>query len=106
MESAAEGLLDFPDFFENMSVKRKKLLKKVRKGYAFLNIFSIFVKNLLQLTLMDNVMGMRRIFFLAVMSLVAFGSSIAQSVEEKTPVDLRGVWQLSLIHISEPTRPY
>ena len=34
-------------------------------------------------------MGMRRIFFLVVMSLVAFGSSIAQSAIEKAPVDLR-----------------
>ena len=39
-------------------------------------------------------MGMRRIFFLVVMSLVAFGSSIAQSAKEKAPVDLRGVWQM------------
>ena len=32
--------------------------------------------------------------FLVVMSLVAFGSSIAQSAKEKAPVDLRGVWQM------------
>ena len=42
-------------------------------------------------------MGMRRIFFLVVMSLVAFGSSIAQSAKEKAPVDLRGVWQMCFI---------
>lgn len=47
-------------------------------------------------------MGMRRIFFLVVMSLVAFGSSIAQSAKEKAPVDLRGVWQMCFYRSDAP----
>ena len=47
-------------------------------------------------------MGMRRIFFLVVMSLVAFGSSIAQSVKEKAPEDLRGVWQMCFYRSDAP----
>lgn len=49
-------------------------------------------------------MKIRYFFLVAFLMLLAVGNSIAQAVQEKTPVNLQGVWQMCFYRSNSPDR--
>lgn len=47
-------------------------------------------------------MKIRYFFLVAFLMLLAVGNSIAQAVQEKTPVNLQGVWQMCFYRSNSP----